>query len=66
MYVQPLIASAIAWLWLGQVPTVLTGIGGLLAIGGVVLTVGSVRAPVPQAKVVAAPRVIPADCCTQS
>jgi drug/metabolite transporter (DMT)-like permease len=43
MYVQPLVASAIAWLCLGQVPTVATGIGGLLAIGGVVLTVRSGR-----------------------
>jgi drug/metabolite transporter (DMT)-like permease len=43
MYVQPLVASAIAWMCLGQVPTVATVIGGLLAIGGVVLTVRSAR-----------------------
>jgi len=47
MYVQPLIASAIAWLWLGQVPTWLTAAGGMLAIAGVVLTVRSARNPVP-------------------
>lgn len=39
LYVQPLVASAIAWLCLGQVPGTLTAIGGALAIGGVVLTV---------------------------
>jgi drug/metabolite transporter (DMT)-like permease len=44
LYVQPLVASAIAWLCLGQVPTVATAIGGLLAISGVVLTVRSARA----------------------
>ena len=43
MYVQPLVASAIAWLWLGQVPGVLTAIGGLLAVGGVFLTVRSAK-----------------------
>ncbi|HKE48920.1 MAG TPA: DMT family transporter, partial [Rhodanobacteraceae bacterium] len=47
MYVQPLVASAIAWLWLGEVPTVLTAVGGLLAVGGVVLTVRS-RTAVPK------------------
>ena len=43
LYVQPLVASAIAWVWLGQVPGILTAIGGALAIGGVVLTVRSSR-----------------------
>src|SRR6201995_534076 len=27
LYIQPLVASAIAWLWLGQVPSVLTAGG---------------------------------------
>ena len=66
MYVQPLIASLIAWLCLGQVPTVVTAIGGLLAVGGVVLTVGATR---KAAAPVAAPilgRPLPRDCCTQS
>lgn len=71
MYVQPLIASAIAWLWLGQVPGVLTGIGGLFAVGGVVLTVSSAR-PVavsrvsPVARSKPAVKALPSDCCTQS
>jgi drug/metabolite transporter (DMT)-like permease len=65
MYVQPLVASAIAWFCLGQVPTVLTGIGGVLAIGGVVLTVGSTR-KAPQPLQLVAPRVLPKDCCTQT
>jgi drug/metabolite transporter (DMT)-like permease len=66
MYVQPLVASAIAWLCLGQVPTLLTAVGGVLAVGGVVLTVGSTRVAKIQPKVVIAPRVVPGDCCTQS
>jgi len=70
MYVQPLVASAIAWLWLGQVPSWLTAAGGLLAIGGVVLTVrSSKRAAAPSQPVVAAAPVaaLPATrCCTQT
>jgi drug/metabolite transporter (DMT)-like permease len=66
MYVQPLIASLIAWLCLGQVPTVMTAIGGLLAVGGVVLTVGATRrAVVPVvAPILAHP--LPRNCCAQS
>jgi drug/metabolite transporter (DMT)-like permease len=63
LYVQPLIASAIAWLWLGQTPTLLTAIGGTLAIGGVFLTVGSVRPAVPAAA--GAGTALPSRCCTQ-
>jgi len=47
LYVQPLVASAIAWLCLGQVPGMLTAIGGALAIGGVVLTVRTSGKSVP-------------------
>jgi drug/metabolite transporter (DMT)-like permease len=78
LYVQPLVASAIAWLCLGQVPSVLTGIGGLLAVGGVVLTVAASRpAPVvvksvavaesemPRARPVKITATAPADCCTE-
>ena len=72
MYVQPLVASFIAWLWLGQVPTWLTAAGGLLAIAGVVLTVRSSRKAValpplavaaPQRVLVAMPAdIMPAGC----
>ena len=66
MYVQPLIASLIAWLCLGQVPTVMTAIGGLLAVGGVVLTVGATRkGTVPVAAPILA-HPLPRNCCTQS
>lgn len=38
LYLQPVGAFVIAWLWLGQIPTWITVIGGALAIGGVILT----------------------------
>lgn len=37
LYAQPVIATAIAWLWLGQVPTLLTVIGGFILIAGVIM-----------------------------
>lgn len=37
LYLSPVLAMAIAWVWLGEVPTVLTIVGGLVAIVGVVL-----------------------------
>ena len=39
LYVQPLLAGVIAWLWLGQTLGALAIAGGVLAIGGVVLTI---------------------------
>ena len=45
LYVQPVQAAVIAWIWLGEVPALLTVAGGVVAIGGVVLlnTKGAVR-----------------------
>lgn len=47
LYLQPLIACAIAWVWLGDIPTWLTVMGGTLSIAGVILTTGqwSLRLP---------------------
>ena len=37
LYLSPVIASFIAWVWLGELPTRLTVLGGAIAIVGVVL-----------------------------
>jgi drug/metabolite transporter (DMT)-like permease len=37
LYLMPVVTVAIAWLWLGEVPTILTLMGGLIALAGVVM-----------------------------
>jgi len=37
LYLSPVLASGIAWMWLGEIPAVLTVLGGALAIAGVTL-----------------------------
>ena len=64
MYVQPLVASAIAWIWLGQVPSALTAVGGAFAVAGVVLTVRTARPSAPAVAPAKAP-LAPSRCCTQ-
>jgi drug/metabolite transporter (DMT)-like permease len=47
LYLQPLMGCLIAWLWLGEIPTWLTVVGGTLAVLGVVLaTVPNWKLPV--------------------
>lgn len=43
LYAQPVIAASIAWVWLDQVPTVLTALGGVVLIAGVVLGSATAR-----------------------
>ena len=37
LYFQPVNATIIAWLWLGEIPTLLTIVGGAVSLGGVAL-----------------------------
>jgi drug/metabolite transporter (DMT)-like permease len=37
MYSVPVLAVLIAWLWLGEVPALLSLVGGLIALVGIVL-----------------------------
>lgn len=41
---QPFVAAALAWLWLGEAATWRTLIASLIALAGIVITVGGVRA----------------------
>jgi len=45
LYTVPVMALAIAWVWLGEVPTFLTIVGGMVAISGVVVVNARGRKP---------------------
>lgn len=50
LYFQPVNASLIAWVWLGEIPTLITIVGGSIAIGGIVIvnTLGLPAKPSPE------------------
>ena len=37
LYVIPVMAYVIAWLWLGEIPTLLSVVGGVVTLAGVLL-----------------------------
>lgn len=43
MYLNPIVATLIAFIWLGEIPSAVAGLGGLLALTGVIITARSVR-----------------------
>jgi len=45
LYLSPALAVAIAWIWLGELPSFLALFGGALAIAGVAITQNAGRAP---------------------
>jgi drug/metabolite transporter (DMT)-like permease len=58
LYVIPIVAIGIAWIWLGEVPKVVSLVGGAIALGGVVLvnTLGKMKTEKP---IAAAGLVVP-------
>jgi len=38
LYIAPVLAIAIAWLWIGEIPTILSLMGGAITLAGVILT----------------------------
>jgi drug/metabolite transporter (DMT)-like permease len=45
LYLNPVLAIAIAWIWLGEIPTALSILGGAVAMGGVMLVAFFGRRP---------------------
>lgn len=55
IYFSPPIAVLIGWVWLGERPTLLTLVGGVITVGGVVLANARRRTPASVATVTATP-----------
>jgi drug/metabolite transporter (DMT)-like permease len=47
LYLNPVLAIVIAWIWLGEIPAALSLVGGAVAVGGVVLVAFFGRRPNP-------------------
>ncbi len=55
LYLSPVLAMAIAWVWIAEVPQALTIIGGLIAIAGVVIVQTKGQPPTAAAEIAANP-----------
>ena len=55
LYLSPVLAMLIAWVWIGEVPAVLTVVGGLVAIGGVIIVQTMGQTPARAAELAADP-----------
>lgn len=55
LYLSPVLAMLIAWLWIGEVPAVLTLVGGLVAIGGVIIVQTKGQPPATAAEIATNP-----------
>jgi len=47
LYIIPVLAIGIAWIWLGEVPKALSLLGGVIALGGVALVNMRTKAQAP-------------------
>jgi drug/metabolite transporter (DMT)-like permease len=57
MYLMPVASLGIAWIWLGEVPKLMTLVGGAVALAGVVLVNTLGKVPTAPVAVVLAPEV---------